>query len=660
MSQPDNHLYEFGPFSLDLSERQLFRNGKPVSLTPKDFETLVMLVMRRGHIVEKDDLLKEVWKDAFVEEANISRHVWTLRKTLGRNEQGQSYIETVPKRGYRFLANPEADNGGDQLVVERPSITHLITEEDDGEIATPQSEIAQNFAQRSLAAGSVKPQWARWRWRLACGVLGALTLGLVALYYTRTSRETNGSEANVAATAPPRSIAVLPFKTIGTEGDNEYLGLGMTDALITRLGNVGQITVRPTSAVRKYQGVEKEPVSAGQELKVESVLEGSIQRSGDRIRVTVQLVRVSDGAQVWGDKFDDQFTNVFTVQDSISEKMAEALQLKLTSEEHKRLSKRYTDNVDAYQLYVKGQYEWKKHTQEDLRKAIEYFNQAIAKDPDYALAYTGLAVSYVGLGNSYLPPNEAFPKAQAYAAKALEIDETLGEAHEAMGAVRLFYDWNWPEAEKEFKRAQVLNPNDDGAHHLYGYYLNAMGRLDQAKAEMNRAQELDPLAPMTNSDVGVDFYYARQYDEAIAQNEKTINLEPHFFVAYLWLGQAYEQKKMYAKAIETFQKGIDLAERHPQLVASLGRVCALAGERDKAQKYLAELRAMSKGRYVSPYLFAVVYEGLGDKQETFAWLEKVSQERSFFLIWLNVEPRFDNLRDDPRFQTLLRRLNLMQ
>ena len=658
MQVSENHLYEFGPFRLDLCERQLFRDGKPLSMTPKAFETLVMLVRKSGRIVEKDDLLAEVWKDTFVEEANISRHIWMLRKTLGENENGQSYIETIPRRGYRFIADvKEVGNGGDQLVVEQRSITRITAEEED-EVASQKNEIAQDFSLQPPAASGKKQKWMGLRWGLGFGVFCALMIGLVALYHTWTSRETKRSEAYLAVTVAPRSIAVLPFKTIGTEGDNEYLGMGMTDALITRLSNVGQITVRPTSVVRKYVGVEKEPVSAGQELKVESVLEGSIQRSGDRIRVTVQLVRVSDGAEVWADKFDDQFTNVFAVQDSISEKMAEALQLKLTGEEQKRLRKRYTESVEAYQLYLKGQYEWNKVTQEDLQKAIEYNNQALEKDPNYALAYAGLSISYIALGNSYLPPNEAFPKAKAHAAKALAIDETLAEAHETMGAVRLMYDWNWTEAERELKRAHALNPNDADAHHLYGYYLNAMGRLDEAKAEMDQAQELDPLAPMTNSDVGVDFYYARQYDEAIAQNEKTINLEPHFFIAYLWLGQAYEQKKMYAKAIETFQKGIDLAERHPQLIASLGRAYALSRDRDKAQKYLDELREMSKRRYVSPYLFAVVYDGLGDKEQAFAWLDKAYQDRSFFLIWLKVEPRFDPLRSDPRFTDLLRRVGL--
>ena len=412
------------------------------------------------------------------------------------------------------------------------------------------------------------------------------------------------------------------------------------------------------SSVFRYKGKEQDANKVGGELNVRAVLTGSVKQIGDQIVITVRLDDAQNNRHIWGEQYVRKFADILNVQGEIVQEVSTNLRVKLTNEAEQQLAKRYTDNVEAYQLYLKGQYEWKKHTQKDLLKSIEYYNQALEKDPNYALAYTGIAVSYGGLGNSYLPPNEAFPKAKAYAAQALEIDETLAEAHMAMGAVRLFYDWNWPEVERELKRAQALDPNNESAHHLYGFYLNAMGRLDEAKAEMDRALTLDPLAPMANSDVGVDFYYSRQYDESILQNEKTINLEPHFFIAYLWLGQAYEQKKMYVKAIETFQKGIDLAEHHPQLIASLGRVYALTGQRDKANKYLNELREMSKQRYVSPYLFAVVYTGLDDKEQAFAWLEKAYRERTFFLIWLRVEPRFDSLRDDPRYKDLLRRIGL--
>jgi len=262
------------------------------------------------------------------------------------------------------------------------------------------------------------------------------------------------------------------------------------------------------------------------------------------------------------------------------------------------------------------------------------------------------------LGNNYLPPNEAFPKSKAYAAKALEIDDTLSESHTVMASVNLFYDWDWAEAEKHLKRARTLNPNDATVSDIYGAYWDVMGQPDKAVAESKRGVELDSLSLLMNANLGSDFYYARQYDEAIAQLEKTVNLEPRYYNASLYLGQAYEQKKMYGQAIATFQKGMTQAERNPKLLASLGHAYALAGERDKANQILAELREMSKHRYISPYLFAVVYLGLSDKDQTFAWLEKAFQDRSFFLIFLKVEPLFDSLRDDPRFQDLLRRMGL--
>jgi tetratricopeptide (TPR) repeat protein len=426
------------------------------------------------------------------------------------------------------------------------------------------------------------------------------------------------------------------------------------------LSQLPNLKVMSRNTTFRYKGKEQDAQKVGRELNVRAVLTGKVQQVGDQVVINVSLDDAVDSHHIWGEQYVRKFTDILTVQSEIAQEVSTSLRLKLTRVDEQQLAKRYTDNVEAYQLYLKGQYEWKKHTEEDLQKSVEYYNQALTKDPNYALAYAGLSASYGVLGNSYLPPSETFPKAKAYAAKALDIDETLAEAHEVMAAVRLLYDWNWAEAERELKRAQALNPNDAGAHALYGYYLNAMGRFDEAKAETKRGQQLEPLAPMMSTDVGVDSYYARRYDEAIAQIEKTVNLDPRFFIAYLWLGQAYEQKKMYAEAISTFQKGMTEAERHPQLLASLGRAYALAGQPDKAQKALDELREMSKRRYVSPYLIAVVYAGLGDKDQAFAWLEKAYQDRSFFLIWLKVEPCFDSLRSDPRFADLVRRIGLPQ
>lgn len=454
------------------------------------------------------------------------------------------------------------------------------------------------------------------------------------------------------------SVAVLPFVNSSADLNTEYLSDGITESLINNLSQIPNLRVMARSTVFRYKGKDADPQKAGNDLHVRAVVTGKLLQRGDRLIVQAELMDVATSSQLWGAQYNRKIADVLALQEDLSVEISEKLRLRLTGDQKQRVTKRYTDNVEAYQLYLKGQYEWKKHTEEDLQKSIEYYNEAIEKDANYALAYAGLAASYSVLGNTYLPPHEAFPKAKANATKALELDEALAEGHVVMGAVRLLYDWNWAEAERELKRAQVLNPNHADAHNLYGYYLKAMGRLDEAKAETKRAQGLDPLSLMINTDVGVDYYYARQYDESIAQIKKTINLDPRFFIAYLWLGQAYEQKNMYAEAIATFQKGMDRAERHPQLLASLGHAYALAGNRNGAQESLHELREMSKRGYVSPYLFAVVYAGLGDKEQAYVWLEKAYEERSFFLIWLKVEPRFDSLRNDTRYKDLLRRIGL--
>ncbi|HSQ19993.1 MAG TPA: protein kinase [Blastocatellia bacterium] len=421
--------------------------------------------------------------------------------------------------------------------------------------------------------------------------LSALILAVVSLgywLYVKRSPAVNSTAIE--------SIAVLPFVNASQDPSADYLSDGIAESLMNSLSQLPNLKVMSRNSTLRYKGKEQDAQKVGRELNVRAVLTGKVQQVGDQVVINVSLDDALDSHHIWGEQYVRKFADILTVQREIAQEVSTSLRLKLTREDEQQLAKRFTDSVDAYQLYLKGQYEWKKHTEEALQKSVEYYNQALAKDPNYALAYAGLAASYTVLGDSYLPPNETFPKAKAYATKALELDETLAEAHVVMGAARLLYDWNWEEAERELKRAQALNPNDAEAHNLYGYYLKAMGRLDEANVETRRSQELDPLSLMINTDVGVDFYYARRYDEAIAQNEKTVNLDPRFFIAYLWLGQAYEQKKMYAEAIATFQKGMNEAERHPQLLASLGRAYALAGQPDKTKKVLDELREMSKQR----------------------------------------------------------------
>ena len=423
-----------------------------------------------------------------------------------------------------------------------------------------------------------------------------------------------------ASVAQPKieSIAVLPFVNQSGNADAEYLSDGMAETLISSLSQLSNLNVKASSTVFRYKGSNADLRQIGRDLNVQAILNGRIVERGQDVSLYVELVDVAADKVIWSQTYDRSMSNLVSLQSEIARDVSNNLRTKLSGADEQHLTKNYTQNSEAYQLYLKGQYEWKKHTQEDLQKAIGYYNQAREVDPNYALAYWGLSAAYGVLGNNYLPPNEAFPKARAYAAQALALDASLPEAHSAMGAVKLFYDWDWVEAERELKRAQALDPKDAEAHHLYGDYLEVMDRLPEAQAERKLAQDLDPLSLIYSMAAGATFYFARQEDEAIAQLGKTINLEPRFALTYLYLGQAYEQKKMYPQAVATLQEGMTHGERHPYLIAALGHAYALAGERDKALKALAELHQISERRYVSPYLFAVIYAGLGDKDQAFA------------------------------------------
>lgn len=456
-SETAQPCYEFGPFRLDATERLLLRDGEPILLPPKAFDTLLVLVANCGRILKKDDLMKAVWPETLVEENNLSQYVSALRKALGDDPNGHRYIETVPRLGFRFVA-------------------------------------------RVIEAGEAR-----------------------AGGFARAPESARGEGA------PVRSIAVLPFKYLGGAGGDEYLGLGIADAIITRLSNLRQIVVRPTSSVRKYAGTAQDPLVAGRELRVEAVLEGNIQRAGNRIRATVQLISVRHEAPLWAEKFDVEFRDIFTVEDATSEQVARALILKLTREERELLAKRYTADSEAYQLYLKGRYNWNKRSQGGLRTASSYFQQAIDKDPSYALAYAGLADCH-NLHSYYgeLPPRESFPKAKAASIKALEIDDGLAEAHTSLAFVRAWYDWDWPAAESEFQRALELNPNYATAHHWYALFLTAMERAGEALEEIQLAHEIDPLSLPINRDVGLVYHRARQCDRAIEQYLETIELDPRF------------------------------------------------------------------------------------------------------------------------------------
>jgi DNA-binding winged helix-turn-helix (wHTH) protein/TolB-like protein/lipopolysaccharide biosynthesis regulator YciM len=636
MRQPSTHFYEFGPFRLARDERVLLRNGELMALTPKVFDTLLVLVENAGHIIDKDELMRQVWPDSFVDEGTLTRNISRLRSVLEADPTVHDYIETVPRRGYRFVA-PVRE------VWEENAVAELLS--------PPETEKKELPA--PVVAASVSPRWPPKRqvWALSVTLLGIA----IALAYVLTRRPSSSTGSPIEV----KSIAVLPFRPLNSDGGDEYLGLGLADTLITKLGALRQLIVRPTSAVRKYDSPTQDPLVAGREQQVEAVLDASLQRNGERIRVTVRLLKVGDGATLWSYQCDEQYcADVFVMQDVISERVAAALTRKLTGEEQRRLRKHYTENRVAYELYLKGRYFINKSWSGEVGKGIEAFQQAIATDPNYALAHAGLADAYVRLVRSGATTLETMPKAKAAALKALELDDSLAEAHVALALVKMYFDWDWAGAEKAYQRALELNPNNADVHQWYGRYLSVLGRFDAAEAELKRALQLDPLSPVINLGLGEALYYARQYDQAIKQFVATLELDSNYPFARWLMGKAFMQKANYPEAIAVIQKEVaGNGGRHPALLSVLGRAYALSGRRDEAQQLLTELteRAVRSGVNVAP-----LYLALGENEQAFALLEKESERRGIRTILLRVEPEFDSVRSDPRFQDLLRRVGLTQ
>jgi DNA-binding winged helix-turn-helix (wHTH) protein/TolB-like protein len=639
--------YDFGPFRLDVAKRLLHKEGQPVALTPRLFETLLVLVENNGRLVEKDELMTKLWPETVVEEANLTVNVSALRKILGESTKEHLYIVTVPGRGYRFVAEVKEvrEEEPPSTPEQRLAARTFIEQRDDLQANkstrwTPEPARASVFARsHKILIGSL----------LVAGAVG------VNSYFWLSSRHTQGDQAGF------KSIAVLPFRILDASesgsGTDEYLGIGMTDALITRLSGLKHVSVRPTSAVLKYNRSGVDPAASGRELEVDAVLEGSIRKAGDTVRVTVQLVSVQSGAQLWASKFDEKASDVFTVEDRVSARVSEALTLNLSGDEKKRLAKRYTENTEAYQAYLRGRYFWAKSRPDMLKRAIEYFQQAITIDPDYALAYSGLADSYSGLGNARVgvkAPSEVMPPAKAAALKALELDDALAEAHASLATILMRYDLDWSSSEKEFKRAIELNPTDARMHQWYASLLSAKGRHDEAIAEIERAKELDPVSVVINSISGMLLFHARRYDEALTAFSKTLEMDPTYGHARGYLGVVYEQKKMFPQALEALKQN---AELNPETsLQALGHFYAVAGKRSEAMAIVDELKKLSTKRYIPAYFIALVYTGLDDKAQAMEWLEKGYQERSGALNFINVDPRFDVLRSDPRFQALLRRM----
>ena len=452
-------------------------------------------------------------------------------------------------------------------------------------------------------------------------------------------------------------IAVLPFKCLGTNSADEFLGLGLADALITRLSNLKKIRIRPTSSVLRYREVRDDLTSVGHELKVDALLDGVFQRAGDQIRVSVQFIRVADGVTLWAAKFDEQFTNILSIQDSISEQVAGALAIKISGEEQRQLRKSYTASSEAFQHFIRGRYFWNQRTLEGLRKSISSAEQAIAVDPTYAPAYVGLADAYNLLaGHGGLAPRETFPKARAAAMSALEIDPSLAETYASLAFINYRFDWRFDEAEQNFQKAIQLKPNYSTAHHWYGEALASAGRFEESLTALVRSQEFDPLSLPISTDLAQTFYFSRRYEECENQLHKTLEMDPHFIRAHIVLGAALEQMGRYDEALESLTHAVELSKNNSFAVSGLGHLYASMGKKSAAKDMLRLLRQQSNEHYSSPYNIAVVYAGLGDKDNALTYLEQAVEARDVWLVWLPVTPRFELLHDDERFGKLLARV----
>jgi DNA-binding winged helix-turn-helix (wHTH) protein/TolB-like protein/Tfp pilus assembly protein PilF len=662
MSQQTKRLFEFGAFRLDAQERLLLRDGDLVPLTPKAFDMLLALVENSGRLLGKQELMQRLWPDSFVEEGSLAQNISLLRRALGESSEGQKFIETVPRRGYRFVASVKGGCDVADFAEGKHSEPKIaVKEEEELEISEGDAESAQVGKTRKVIEPSGEAN------KMAYGILkqkqkqavliASLALAVIVstLLYFLILRKPEQPTGRAL-----KSIAVLPFKSLGADDADEYLGVGIAETLTTRLSSLQLLAVRPSSAVLKYADSQTETAIAGQELKVDSVLEGSIQRLGERLRVTVRLVSVSDVSLLWADHFDESFTDIFRVEDSISTKVAAALALKLSSDEQRRLIKRYTENAEAYQYYLKGRFFWNKRTGEGFKLGIAQFQQAVETDPGYALAYAGLADSYTGLTfYNFAAPNETMPKAKEAAMNALAIDNTLAEAHAALAHVKVNYDWEWSDAEKEFRLSIELKPDYATAHQWYAiHYLTPTGRFEEAIQEMKRALDLEPTSLVMNTFLGATLYVAGRYDDAIEQCRKTIQMDSNFAVAHWHLGLAYEQKGMFDEAIAELQKAINLSGNSPLMIAALGHAYAKGGKRNEANRILDELQELSAVRYVSSYELAAMYVALGDREQAFQRLETAYKERSFHLINLKVRPDFAPLQSDPRFHDLERRIGL--
>ena len=634
-SQRHTSVVRFGTYEVSLQSGEVRKAGLRIRVQQQPMKLLEVLLEHPGEVVTREELRSRVWADEsfgdFDQAVNIA--IAKLRSAFGDSAENPRFIETLPKRGYRFIAD---------VVVVEP------TTGPNGPEFAPRGLPATQPGNEIQSVGMpIAPQ--RWRWII---VALAVVLSLATFFAWRFG-------SRVPAPTGIRSIAVLPLENLSGDASQNYFADGMTDELITDLAQISALRVISRTSVMVYKGARKPLPKIARELNVDAVVEGTVLRSGGQVRITAQLIEASTDKHLWSQSYEGQLRDTLALQNQVARAIADQIRINLNSQEQAALKSMRVVNPQAYESYLKGRYFWNKRTADGLKVALAYFNQAIDEDPRYAQSYSGLADTYALLGDwqyAVMTSKEALPKAKAAAIKALELDNSLGEAHNSLAFCLDGFDWDFPSAGKEFQRALELNPGYATAHHWYAWHLSLLGRYDEAIAEMRKAENLDPLSLIINADLAELLILAHSYDESILQSRKTIEMDRNFALAHNQLGQAYLQKHMNDEAVAELQEAVQLSAGSPTCLANLARAYAASGRRSEAAKLLSDLKKHSSPGYSHASEIAVVYAALGDKNQAMTWLEKGYEER--FNPGVLLRPGFDPLRSEPRFQELVRRIGL--
>lgn len=630
MHNEDRQLYEFGPFRLDARQRRLSKDGEPLQVAPKGLEILIFLAQHPGEVVTKDELIHNVWPDSFVEEANLSQNIFLLRKALGEKASENRYIATVSGRGYRFVCD-----------------LRNVAEE-----RAKASEPGMPVQTTPLDLPSPASGGRLWGRRLLWAVGGAVvTVGVLGFAPWRRLFGVGAKASNVSA------LAVLPLKNLTGDSSQDYFADGMTDALITDLAQIGALRVISHTSVEQYKDAHKPLPQIARELHVDAVIEGSVSRSGNRVRVYAQLIQGATDQNVWAKSYEGNLNDVLTLQNDISRNIADEVQVQLMPKERQRLALTPSVKPEAYEAYLKGRYFWSKRTADNLRISIEYFQLAIAEDPKFAAAYAGLADTYSTVGSNVMLASVASENARVAALKALELDPSLADGHAALALVHFYYDWNWNETEHECKRAIELNPNYATAHFWYSLYLGAMGRNAEALSEAEHAEELDPLSPSVGIRLTSAYRDTHQLDRAMKQADNTLELDPNFASAYRARARLYDELGQPKLALEAYEKAAKLSQDATSLSA-LAHAYAASGQRVKAIRIVEQLESAPKEKYVSPYEIAPVFVALGEKDRALSLLEQSLQEHDSRMPFLAVDGWLAPLHSEARFVALEEKVGL--